>query len=66
MSAKHKWIAAICGLLIGNLIAMVLLIFVANGGSRSQVLPSYRGVVEQKGVIEQKGVTEQKGVIENR
>ena len=48
MTAKQKWIAAICGLLIGNLVAMVVLIFVANGGGRSQVLPSYKGVVEKK------------------
>jgi hypothetical protein len=48
MSAKTKWIAAICGLLIGNVVAMAILIFVANDGDQSQVLPSYRGIVEKK------------------
>lgn len=48
MSAKTRWIAAIVGLLVANVVAMVVLIFVANGDSQSQVLPSYRGVVEKK------------------
>lgn len=54
MSAKTRWIAAIVGLLAVNLIAMVLLIFVANGNGHSQVIPSYKGVVEKKGVTESK------------
>jgi hypothetical protein len=48
MSAKHKWITAIVGLLVANVIAMVVLMFVANGDSQSRVLPSYRGVVEKR------------------
>lgn len=48
MSAKHKWIAAIVGLLVANLVAMVVLMFVANGSSQSKVLPSYKGVVEKR------------------
>lgn len=48
MSAKHKWITAIVGLLVVNVVAMVVLIFVANGGEHSRVLPSYRGVVEKR------------------
>ena len=48
MSAKQRWVGAIVGLLVANVIAMVLLIVVANGHSKSQVLPSYKGVVEKK------------------
>ena len=48
MSAKQKWISAIVGLLVANVLAMVVLIVVANGASHSQVLPSYKGVVEKK------------------
>ena len=48
MTAKHKWVTAIVGLLVANVIAMVILIFVANGESSSKVLPSYTGVVEKK------------------
>jgi hypothetical protein len=48
MDAKTRWIAAIVGLLLANLIAMVVLIFIANGDDQSQVLPSYQGVVENK------------------
>ena len=48
MTAKQQWISAIVGLLVVNVIAMVVLIFVANGETQSQVLPSYRGVVEKK------------------
>jgi hypothetical protein len=48
MSAKQKWISAIVGLLVANVLAMVVLIVVANGDSHSQVLPSYKGVVEKK------------------
>ena len=42
MTAKHKWIAAIVGLLVANTIAMVVLIVVANGDSSSRVLPQVR------------------------
>ena len=48
MSAKQKWITAIVGLLVANVVAMVVLIVVANGDSHSRVLPSYKGVVEKK------------------
>ena len=48
MTAKQRWVGAIVGLLVANLIAMVLLIVVANGESQSQVLPSYKGVVEKR------------------
>ena len=48
MTAKQKWISAIVGLLVANVIAMVVLIFVANGDTQSQVLPGYKGVVEKK------------------
>jgi hypothetical protein len=48
MSAKQKWITAIVGLLVANVVAMVVLIFVANGDSHSQVLPGYKGVVEKR------------------
>jgi hypothetical protein len=48
MTAKHKWIAAIVGLLVANVVAMAILIFVANGDSHSRVLPSYKGVVEKR------------------
>ena len=48
MTAKQKWITAIVGLLVANVVAMFVLIFVANGDSHSQVLPSYKGVVEKR------------------
>ena len=48
MTAKQQWISAIVGLLVVNVIAMVVLIFVANSETQSQVLPSYKGVVEKK------------------
>jgi hypothetical protein len=48
VTAKHKWIAAIVGLLLANMIAMVVLIVVANGEGSSRVLPSYKGVVEKR------------------
>lgn len=48
MTAKHRWIAAIVGLLAVNVIAMVVLIVVANGNGSSRVLPSYKGVVEKR------------------
>ncbi len=48
MKAHHKWIAAIVGLLLANVIAAAILIVVANTGG-SHVLPSYKGYpVEQK------------------
>lgn len=48
MSAKQKWITAIVGLLVANIVAMVVLMFVANAGGRSTVVPGYNGVVEKK------------------
>jgi hypothetical protein len=48
MSAKQRWIAAIVGLLLANIVAMIVLMFVANGGSHSRVLPGYKGVVEKR------------------
>lgn len=48
MSARFRWTAAIVGLLAVNVIAMLILMFVANGEGKSQVLPSYKGVVEKK------------------
>lgn len=48
MTAKQKWIAAIVGLLAVNVIAMIVLIFVANGAGSSRVLPDYKGVVEKR------------------
>lgn len=42
MKAHHKWITAIVGLLLANVIAAVILIVVANTGG-SHVLPSYQG-----------------------
>ena len=54
MSAKHKWVTAIVGLLVANVIAMVVLMFVANGEGHSKVLPSYKGVVEKTGGVEKK------------
>ncbi|HEX5063915.1 MAG TPA: hypothetical protein VFV99_31265 [Kofleriaceae bacterium] len=59
MSAKHKWIAAIVGLLVANVLAMVFLIVVANGEGHSKVLPSYKGVIE-KTVVEKTGGVEKK------
>jgi nitrogen fixation protein FixH len=40
MTAGAKWIFAIVGLLVGNVLAMVLLFVAAHHGS-SQVIPSY-------------------------
>jgi hypothetical protein len=48
MSTKQKWVTAIVGLLVANVIAMVVMIWVANANSRSRVLPSYQGVVEKR------------------
>jgi hypothetical protein len=48
LTAKQKWVGAIVGLLVANVIAMVLLIVVANDDQHSKVLPSYKGVVEKK------------------
>ena len=41
MSPKLRWTIAIVGLLLANLIAMTVLIVVANSGA-SQVLPEYK------------------------
>jgi len=60
MSAKQKWITAIVGLLVANILAMVFLIVVANGEGHSKVLPSYKGVVEKTGSVEQTGSVEKK------
>lgn len=48
MTARLKWTVAIVGLLAVNLVAMVVLIVVANGDQSSRVLPSYKGVVEKR------------------
>ena len=48
MSAKQRWITAIVGLLVANVIVMVVLMFVANASSQSTVVPGYNGVVEKK------------------
>jgi hypothetical protein len=48
VSAKHRWIAAIVGLLAANLVAMIVLMVVAHGKTQSKVLPDYQGVVEKK------------------
>jgi hypothetical protein len=48
VKAHHKWIAAIVGLLAANIIAMVVLIVVANGDDSSRVLPDYTGYTEKK------------------
>jgi len=40
MSAKTKWVVAIVGLLVGNVLAMMVLIVAAHTGG-SRVLPSY-------------------------
>jgi len=41
MNAGTKWILAVVGLLLVNLIAATVLIVCANGGEHSKVLPSY-------------------------
>ena len=40
MSPRTKWILAIVGLLVGNVLAMVALAVAANVG-KSEVIPSY-------------------------
>jgi nitrogen fixation protein FixH len=40
MTASFKWISAIVGLLVANVIAMVILAVVANNGT-NQVIPDY-------------------------
>ena len=40
LSARTKWILAIVGLLVGNVIAMVVLAIAANVGG-SKVIPAY-------------------------
>lgn len=42
MSARVKWTAAIVGLLLANLIAMVILIRSANSDGGARVLPEYK------------------------
>lgn len=42
MSAKLKWTAAIVGLLLANLIAMVILIRSANSDGGARILPEYK------------------------
>jgi hypothetical protein len=44
MSAKQRWIAAIVGLLVANVIAMMVLMSAARGKSHSRVVPGYQGV----------------------
>jgi hypothetical protein len=41
MKPGTKWIVAIVGLLLANVLAGVILIICANGSGHSQVLPSY-------------------------
>lgn len=41
MKPGTKWIVAIVGLLVANVLAAVILMVVANGSSHSKVLPSY-------------------------
>jgi hypothetical protein len=41
MKPGSKWIIAIVGLLVANVLAGVILIIAANGSDHSQVLPSY-------------------------
>lgn len=48
MTAKTRWTAAIIGLLVINVLAMVILMVVANDDASSKVLPSYKGVVEKR------------------
>ncbi len=48
MSARTRWTAATVGLLVANVLAMVILMFVASDDASSKVLPSYKGVVEKR------------------
>jgi len=48
MSAKQRWVTAIVGLLVVNILAMTALIVVAHGSSQSKVVPGYTGVVEKR------------------
>ncbi len=48
MTAKQRWTAAIIGLLLVNVLAMVILMVIANDSASSQVLPSYKGVLEKR------------------
>jgi hypothetical protein len=48
MSAKQRWVAAIVGLLVANVIAMIVLMSAARGRSHSRVVPGYQGIVEKK------------------
>lgn len=42
MSARVKWTAAIVGLLLANLIAMVILIRSANSDGGARIVPEYK------------------------
>lgn len=41
MSARTRWITIIVGLLVANAIAVVVLIAMSSGASKSRVLPGY-------------------------
>jgi hypothetical protein len=41
MTARTRWIAIIIGLLVGNAIAVAVLIALSGGTSKSRVLPDY-------------------------
>ncbi len=41
MNAGTKWIVAIIGLLVVNVLAGIILVVLANGSGQSKVLPSY-------------------------
>jgi hypothetical protein len=44
MSAKQRWVMAIVGLLVANVIAMTVLTLIAHSASQSKVVPGYTGV----------------------
>jgi hypothetical protein len=41
MSARTRWVAIIVGLLVGNAIAVAVLIAMSHAPSKSKVLPGY-------------------------
>ncbi len=41
MSARARWITIIIGLLVGNAIAIAILVAASGGGGKSRVLPEY-------------------------
>ena len=41
MSPRTRWIAIIIGLLVGNAVAVAILIAMSSGPSKSKVLPDY-------------------------